>query len=594
MRKFFAFMLMAIVLTMTLSTCRHLGTPDDITLKIICTSDVHGAIFPYDLIMDKPVEYSLAQVYSYVEQERSNSGQQVVLLDNGDILQGDPLIYYYNFHKPEAMHIVAQTMNYMSYDAATVGNHDIEPGPEVYDKVKSEFVFPWLAANAVVKATGEPYFQPYTIIEKSGIKIAVLGMITPAIPRWLPDFTWEGMVFEDMIVAARHWVEVIQTEEKPDILIGLFHAGVDYTYANQEATTPFNENASLLVAEQIPGFDVIFVGHDHRGWNKTVSNNFGGEVLILGTLANARNAAAATIQMTYNSSLKSFEKTISGDIVDMRDYEPHSGFIEHFNPAFKEASAFVARPIGKLTAPLSTRPVLFGDAAFTDLMHRVQLKLTNADLSFTSSQSFDLTIPEGALYVRDMFKFQRYENLLYAMTLTGQEVKDYLEFSYGLWFNQMNSATDHLLRFSTDSDGNLIRRGSGDQVSLAHPFWNLDSAEGIKYTVDVSQPVGNRIHITSFLNGTPFHLNHTYLVAINSYRGSGGGDHLTIGANIPRGQLKNRVQFSTEKDLRWLSIDYIEKKDSITPTANNNWKIVPESWWKTASDKDFGLVFGSR
>lgn len=593
MRKIFGFMVMA-VLALTQTTCRHLSTPEDITLKIIATSDVHGAIFPYDLIMDKPVDHSLSQVYSYVEQERSNPGQHVVLLDNGDILQGDPLIYYYNFHKPESMHIVSQTMNYMAYDAATVGNHDIEPGPEVYDKVKKEFVFPWLAANAVSVAKEEPYFQPYTIIEKSGIKIAVLGLITPAIPRWLPDYTWEGLVFEDMIVAARHWVEVIQTEEKPDVLIGLFHAGVDFTYANQEATTPFNENASLLVAEQIPGFDVVFVGHDHRGWNKIVPNSFGGEVLILGTSANAKNVVAATIQLTYNPALKNFEKSVAGDVVEVRDYEPHPEFIERFNPAFKEAAAFVARPIGQLTAPLSTRPVLFGDAAFTDLMHRVQLELTGADLSFTSSQSFDLTIPEGALQVRDMFKFQRYENLLYAMTLTGQEVKDYLEFSYGLWFNQMNSDADHLLRFRNDADGNLIRSGAGDQVSLAHPFWNLDSAEGIRYTVDVSQPVGNRIHITSFLNGSPFHLNDTYLVAINSYRGNGGGDHLTMGANIPREQLNDRVQFSTEKDLRWLTIDYIEKRGSITPVDNNNWKVIPESWWRKASKVDFELVFGNR
>lgn len=206
-----------------------------INLKIVETSDVHGAIFPSDLRNDRPFSSSLAQVMTYLRQERAKDDQQLILLDNGDILQGDPIVYYYNFEKTNTTHIYADVMNFMQYDAGTVGNHDIEAGHDVYDKFNKELTFPWLAANIVRTSDGKPYFKPYTMIERAGVRIAVLGLITPSIPNWLPEKIWKGMEFQDMIESAKKWVKEIKLREQPDMIIGLFHAGVDYTYAGQTA-----------------------------------------------------------------------------------------------------------------------------------------------------------------------------------------------------------------------------------------------------------------------------------------------------------------------------------------------------------------------
>ena len=187
-----------------------------VKLKFIETTDVHGSIFPYDFIKDKQTSTSLSQVYTYIKQEREKKDQFVILLDAGDILQGQPVVYYYNFERTSEKHIVAQVMNYMKYDAGTVGNHDIEPGHSVYDKIKKEFNFPWLAANAVNVKTGKPYFLPYKILNKGGIKIAVLGLITPGIPMWLPKNIWSGIDFKDMIKTAKKWVKIIKEKEKHD------------------------------------------------------------------------------------------------------------------------------------------------------------------------------------------------------------------------------------------------------------------------------------------------------------------------------------------------------------------------------------------
>lgn len=593
MRCSFKFYLLVLISIIIHTGCQQGNRPEKVVIKIIETTDVHGAIFPHDLIMDQPTKHSLAQVFSYVEQQRNQTGQEVILLDNGDILQGDPLIYFDNFERTEEPHIISQVMNFMKYDAATVGNHDIEPGPAVYNKITKEFNFPWMAANAVHQSSKKPYFEPYTIIERQGVRIAVLGLITPAIPKWLPEQIWAGMEFQDMIEAANYWVEVIQEKEKPDLLIGLFHAGVDFTYANQDETTPFNENASQLVAEQVPGFDVIFVGHDHRGWNKWTNDFYGGEVLILGALNGAKTIAVANITLTLDKKTNLYQKEITGELLDTSPFEPHGELLSIFQPAINQASDYVSRPIGELITTLSTRPVLFGDAAFTDLIHQVQLDLTGADISFASSNSFDLEIESGVLVVRDMFKFHRYENLLYTMTLTGQEIKDFLEYSSGLWFNQMTSSSDNLLLMKRDEKGNLVLRGD-NTASLQNPFWNLDEAEGIIYTVDVSMPVGNRISISQLMKGDAFDLGKAYKVAINSYRGNGGGGHLTLGSGIPAEELSKRILSSTEKDLRWHTIEWIEKQGTISATANNNWKIIPEKWIKEASRRDSLLLFGEK
>lgn len=562
-----------------------------VTIKLIETSDVHGQLFPYDFINDKPAENSLAQIYTYVKQERAKDNQHVILLDNGDILQGQPIVYYYNFERPDTTHILASMMNFMQYDAGTVGNHDIEAGHPVYDKLVKEFNFPWMAASAVNEKSGEPYFKPYTVIEKDGIKIAVLGLITPHIPHWLPQKIWEGIYFEDMIESAQKWVDVIKEKENPDLLVGLFHAGVDYTYGNSSADTYKNENASQLVAERVEGFDIVFVGHDHQGWNKLVRNNFNDVVLILGTKGYSASIAEATVNFSYDVNSHSWQSTVMGNIIETSTLEPDEEFMQKFNYAYKQTKEYVSKPIGELTETISAKNAVFGDAAFSDLIHNIQLDLTGADVSFTAPLSLGADLQKGIIYIRDMFDLYKYENLLYTMELTGKEIKDYLEYSYSLWFDEMKSKDDHLLLFEKDEEGNIIWSERSKTPMLKNRYYNFDSAEGIEYTVDISKPVGERVVISDFTNGSKFDLNKTYKVAVNSYRGNGGGGHLTKGAGIPHDELSNRVITSTEKDLRYYLIKWIEKQKKVTVEKTNNWQVIPNDWYEAAKERDKEILF---
>jgi 2',3'-cyclic-nucleotide 2'-phosphodiesterase/3'-nucleotidase len=315
-------------------------------------------------------------------------------------------------------------------------------------------------------------------------------LITPAIPKWLPEKIYSGISFEDMIETARKWVKIIEEKEHPDLLIGLLHAGVDYTYGGENENTYKNENASKLVAEKVPGFDIVFVGHDHAGWNFSTKNSEGQNVLVLGTTAGARNVAVADVKLDYSGTNHSFVKeSISGALIDMKDYAPDPDFMKRYQRNFNQVKNYVNRPIGEFTETISSRDAIFGPSKFVDLIQTIQLNLTDADVSFTAPLSFNAKIDKGTVYVKDMFDLYRYENLLYTMELTGQEIKDYLEYSYGNWFNQMKNENDHLLKFKLDENGNIKYSERTKSPELEERYYNFESAAGIDYAVDVTKPV---------------------------------------------------------------------------------------------------------
>lgn len=563
-----------------------------INIKIIETSDVHGALVPFDLIYDTSITSSLAQVHTYVVSERNKKNQEVILLDNGDMLQGDPMAYYYNYVDTRR-HIFAEAMNHMQYDAATIGNHDIEAGHNVYDKFRKQLSFPWLAANAINTETEEPYFQPYTIIERKGVRVAVLGLITPAIPKWLPEILWEGIRFEDMVETAEEWIPIIQEKENPDLIVGLFHSGVDYSYNDENEETYKNENASQLVAEQVSGFDIVFVGHDHAEWNFKTVNSEGDSVLILGPRSRAKTVSVANISMSFDSSANEWSiNTVTGEIVETKKYMPDDMFMSRFVIPLNVVKNYVATPLGQITRSISAKESLFGPSAFVDLIHSAQLDITGADISFVSPLSFNATIDSGWIKVRDMFKLYHYENFLYTMSLSGEEIKNYLEYSFGNWFNQMKDKNDHLLKFKYDDEGNIIMSDRYNTPEFEERFYNYSSAAGINYTVNVSKPVGERVTITTLSDGRTFDLDENHIVAINSYRGNGGGGHLTRGAGIDEEDLSARVLSSTETDLRFQIMNWVKEKKTIPPGLSGNWSVIPEDWWEAGKEKDYKLIFG--
>lgn len=552
----------------------------EIKLKFIQTSDIHANLFPYNFITRKSDPGSMARISTLVELRREEYGNNLILVDNGDILQGQPCVYYYNYIDTTTTHICADMMNYMKYDVGNVGNHDIEVGLPVMNRWVRDSNFPILGANILDKSTGEPYLKPYQIISRGGVKIAILGLITPAIPFWLPENLWEGLYFEDMEKSARKWIHIIKKEENPDLIIGLFHSGQYESILGKK----FRDNASITVAQRVRGFNVLMIGHDHIRECKKFINNYGDTILVVNPEANGNIVAEVDITFKLSEGIV-YEKNISGALTSVEQYNPSEKFMAHFKPQFDAINTFVNKKIGVFEQALTTRDSYFGPSPFVDFVHSLQLRITGADISFASPLAFDAEIKKGDVKISDMFALYKFENQLYTMRLTGKEIKNYLEMSYAMWTNRMKSPKDHILNFR-DPNKKIKYYNA-----LKYFSFNFDSAAGINYTVDLTKKKGQKITIISMADGSPFYLNKEYNVVVNSFRGNGGGELLTKGAGIPHDKLKDRIINGTDHDFRYYLIHYIEKHKDLNPQALNQWKFIPEDWVKAAAERDYNILF---
>ena len=543
-----------------------------VTIRLVETSDVHGAFFPYNFTERRPMEGTMARVSTYLKRQRKTYGDRLILLDNGDILQGQPTCYYTNYVKTDEPNIAAEVINYLKYDAETFGNHDVETGHAVYDKWIKEVKCPMLGANIIDTKTNKPYVKPYTIIEREGVRVAILGMLTPAIPNWLHVSLWTGLRFDEMLQTARHWLKILKEQEKADVIVGLFHSGWD----GGIVTPTYEEDVARKMAETVEGFDVIFFGHDHTERNTTINNT-----LCMDPSCNALKVAEATIQIRNGKVVSK-----KGEIIDVRNEAIDQQYIAHFQPQIDAIRQYVERQLGTFASPMRSRDAFFGSAAFTDLIHQLQLDETHADISFNAPLTFNTDIKAGPIYMSDMFKLYRFENKIYVLRMTGEEVRKHLERSYDLWVNTMKSPDDHIMMLNEGSAGDEQRRG------FKNLTFNFDSAAGIDYVVDVTKPDGQKVHILQFSDGRPFDEKAWYKVVMNSYRGNGGGELLTQGAGILLDSINNRIIFMSERDQRYYLTQKIEREGKVEGKALNNWRFIPDAWARPAIERDRKLIFG--
>jgi 2',3'-cyclic-nucleotide 2'-phosphodiesterase/3'-nucleotidase len=548
-----------------------------VKLKIMHTTDVHGSYFPYNFMTEQQSEGSLARVSTFIKSVRKTYHHNAILLDNGDILQGQPTSYYYNYIDTTDVHLCASMMNSIGYDAGNLGNHDVETGMNVFSRWSNECHFPILCANAVVKATGKPLYKPYEIFVRDGVKIAVLAMITPCIPCWLSESLYPGIRFDDMEATAQKWIPIIKSKENPDIIVGLFHSGIEA----ETLAGLYREDASREVAEHIPGFDIVMAGHDHQQYCLWIKNIAGKSVLVINPGKDAINISNIDITAWKNRAGAVVKKSIIAKLTPMAGVEPDKQFVSEYTSQFDTLKQFVSKKLGVIDRDVNVHDAFFGPSAFVDAIHTVQLELTGADISFAAPFSYNAIISKGDFTVSDLFNLYKFENKIYVMHLTGQEVKNYLEYSYGLWFNTMRSEGDDLF---------VVRNTPGGK-QFKNPIFNFDSAAGIVYTVDVSKPIGSKITILKMANGEPFRMDKVYDVVLNSYRGNGGGDLLTKGAGIDRTKLKDRLIFSSDKEFRYYLMKFISDNGTSFFQPRNEWEVIPKTMVDTAMKRNYNSFF---
>lgn len=552
-------------------------------VRIIFTTDIHGNYFPFDFRHQRWGKGSLQRVHAFVAQECQRAPGSTLLIDGGDMLQGEPTSYFFNFVDRNTHHKVADMCNFIGYDAGVIGNHDIETGHKVFDKYIRDCNFPILGANAIDIHTEQPYFQPYTIFYRSGVKIALVGFVTPAVPHWIPRSVWQDLRFDDIQTSAKKWIEIIKKEEHPDFIIGLFHSGMDEGIITEQ----YRENATRETATNVEGFDLILYGHDHTANTEEIQTPSNKTVLCINPGSYAHNVAVINLQFTLDEE----GNVINHEILDKRTHyigtvrNLHGKeFRKNFFREYQGVSRFASETLGTFHSDIQIIDAYFGSSSYIDLIQSLQLNISKADISFAAPLFFNAVIKAGPVKISDLFNIYRFEDKLYTIRLYGHEIKSYLEMSYEGWINQMNGPDDAFLK-------TCPMKNAPNRLGFKNFIFNFDSAAGIKYTVDVSKPVGERINITSTWKDEPFNMDAMYTCAMTAYRANGGGELLTKGAELTKEEIEKRIISNTEYDIRHYMMEYIRNTHDIYPQPSNHWKFIPDDWVKAASERERSLLF---
>ena len=548
--------------------------------RILTTNDVHGCYFD-SLYVEKGVRNSLVSVSWYVDSIRTAAGpENVILLDAGDCLQGDNASYYYNFVDTLSEHVFARITEYMKYDAVVVGNHDIETGHRVYDRVMKDMDVPLLAANAIRTDGSGAYFSEYTLLRRNGLRIAVIGFTNPNIPNWLSSDLWEGMRFEDLVPYAQQVVDKVRAAENPDVVIVAVHAGTGKGDMSQK------ENAGLDLYRTLTGVDLLVCAHDHRPVVHDADS-----ICLVNAGSRCGNIGEGIVTLKVENG-KVVSKNVDGRLIRVDRSRRDTVMSRMFHDDFEKVREFTCREIGTLKSDLRTRDAYTGMSDYINLLHTLALESTQAQISFAAPLTFDGTIAAGTLLYNDLFTVYPFENQLYVLKMTGKEIKDYLEYSYDSWIYTYGKGSGHLLKISETPDPRTGR----ERWSFVGRSYNFDSAGGLVYEVDVTRPFGGRIEIVSLADGSSFDCSQSYDVAMTSYRANGGGGIVRQGAGIA--DPENRV-VARYKEIREMLYDYLLKNGSIDPQATGRkeligqWAFVPERLAAPAMKSDMDLIFGN-
>lgn len=527
-----------LILTMTMVALTSCVKERKVVL--LATNDLHGAFMPYDYVRGDSVT-SLSNVKNYADTMRALYGRgSVMLIDCGDHLQGDNGVYYSNYVDTLRPHIFPRVASFVGYDAVVVGNHDLEAGHAVYDRVREEMRMPYLAANALNTEDGKSYFDRYTMIRRGGLSIAVIGFTNPNVGKWISADKYSGMEFEQISRMVQSLVFEVKEKRKPDITVLALHSGLGESGADDI------ENCARFVASQVRGIDIVLAAHDHK---RAVEKIFNGVDSVLVMEAGSRAANLSHIEINLKMRMgKVLKKSISGKVVDLSGVCSSPSYNREFASFYDEVVRFSNRKIGINAAPMDMDYNMGRLSPYMALIHLVQLSQKGVEISISAPLRGSGRIEAGDILFNDLFTLYPYENTLYIVKMTGDQIKRYLEAAFD-------------------------RRLKGDDR-----LYNYDSATGLNYTVSASASMGERVNITAMADGTPFDLQRLYSVAMTSYRANGAGGLLQEAGIAPFQAGAKDV--TVGPDIRELVREYIENQSVLYPDKIyadkklGSWKII--------------------
>ncbi|WP_081755801.1 bifunctional UDP-sugar hydrolase/5'-nucleotidase [Paucisalibacillus sp. EB02] len=518
------------------------------TIKIIYTSDIHGNAMPILYGTNEPANLGLAKYASIVKRAR-NENENILILDNGDLIQGTPLMTHYVKEHADKENPMVGIMNLLGIDAGVIGNHEFNFGKTVLQDAIDQSNYPWLSANLVNKQ-GEPYFgKPY--IMKSlgnGVKIAIVGVTTHYIPNWESPGHIDGIQFRDALETLKTWVNYIREKEKPDLVIASYHGGFERDIETGQPTESLTgENQGYAMCQEIEGLDVLLTGHQHRILTGEING-----VLIAQPGNNGKMYGSIDIEMKQLEKKWQVSRK-EAEILSVGNIEPDPDVLNYMKEMETSTQQWLDLPTGYIDGDMMIQDPFKARVSkhpFIQFIQNVQLEASGADISVTALLNNESKGFQNVVTMRDIVSNYMYPNTLVVLELTGKDIKRALE-----------KTAEYF-----DLDSNQTITVNPTYVTPKPQHYNYDMWEGLNYTIHVSKPIGSRVEDILY-KGEPLQENNTYPVVMNNYRATGGGNY---------DMFKDKpVVKEIQKDMVELIHGYFEKYKTVKTEVHSNYTVKP-------------------
>jgi 2',3'-cyclic-nucleotide 2'-phosphodiesterase/3'-nucleotidase len=526
-------------------------------LVLMGTTDLHGWILPYDYYTGQRTNNGLAALVPLIDSVRAAHPGRTVLVESGDLLQGNPMDFVYRRLAEGETHPLVHAMNLVGYDAAAIGNHEFNYGIEHLARSTAAASFPFLSANVFRAGTDEHAYRPYTFVERTvsarTVKIGITSATPPGVMIWDRDNVQGRLDVREIVSSVRPVVARMRAEGA-DLVLVAAHTGLEGSSYDTVATGVPPENAASALAREVAGIDVIFMGHTHREVADTTLNG----VLVQQAKNWGTSLAVAELDLRWRDGRWTVADA-SGRILRPAPGSTSPRLEAALAQAHERTRAYVSQVIGTSTQEWTSAQARTRDTPILDLINDVQMRATGADLSSTAAFSLTSRIPAGPVTVADVAGLYIYDNTLKAVRISGAQLRAYLEKSAEYYLPCPRGACETL-------------------VNPAVAGYNFDVVSGVDYTLDLRRPVGSRVTRLE-RNGRAVADADSFTLALNNYRASGsGGFSMLIGAP---------VVYDRGEGIRELLVEEIRRRGTLTPgdVFRANWEIVPAALAERAASE---------
>lgn len=517
---------------------------DTSRLIVVTTTDTHGRLRAWDYELDRPDSIrGLTRAATVVDSIRAANPGRVLLIDAGDLLQGNMLAYVGARVSPDTSVGVVAAMNAMHYDAAAIGNHEYNYGVPYLDRAVRQASFPFLSANTYLP-DGSHAYRPFVIIERAGVRVGIVGATTPGVMAWDRDNVRGRLTLGDIVPAVRAAVDSARLAGAELIVVSV-HSGLDEPSSYDTVSTGLpSENVAARIAREVPGIALVIYGHSHKQNPGSTING----ARMLQAKNWAQSVGWATIPVTRCGVASGVAiGTVTSGVVPVAGRVEQAAVLAATDDLHRRTVAYVTAPIGRTPVRWNGDSARVRDVPVTDFVLEVMRRTAHADLAAGSAFSFS-GLDSGTISIADLARLYPYDNTLRAVRISGAQLRAYLEQS-SRYYGTLGDSTQPV-------------------IDPRIPGYNFDIVAGADYTLDLSRPFGSRVTRLRY-RGHEVAPTDSFTMAVNNYRQTGGGGYAML-AGAP-------VVFQSDSEIRILLEREVRSKHTIRPSDyyHRNWTIVP-------------------